>query len=214
MQTEQTLTDQFLVVRVDLIQEARTGHQDPVVAGALHEHPPLLEVGRPHPPTASASHQTEGLPPCEHVAGLPVHQHDLLLGRDDLRLGELVEASASLEDERVALDKLPDAASVWDVEDLKPGGMYRHQPVGPSCSVTDISSPAYRAATLQSVEQQVELPVDGLAGPQLGLVVVESVAALLPEADRHHEVHHGAELVQPQVESVRQRGERTVECSY
>ena len=39
--TEQTLTDQFLVVRVDLIQEARA------VAGALHEHPPLLEVGRP-----------------------------------------------------------------------------------------------------------------------------------------------------------------------
>ena len=108
------------VIRVDFIEEPRGWEENPVVAGALYEDSPLLEVSRSHPAAASSSNQTEGLPPSEHVPGLLVHQHHLLLGGDDLGLGELVESPAGLEYERIALNKLLDAAPGGDVKNLEP----------------------------------------------------------------------------------------------
>jgi hypothetical protein len=55
---------------------------------------------------------------CEHVPSDLVHQDHLLLVRDDLWLGELVEPSASLEEERVPLDKVLDAALVLHMQHL------------------------------------------------------------------------------------------------
>ena len=201
------------VIRVDFIEEPRACQEDSVVAGALYEDSPLLELSRSQPALASPPHQTEGLPPCEHVPGLLVHQHHLLLGGDDLRLGELVESSASLEYEGVALDKLLDAAPGRDLKHLEPGGVDRHQTISPGNTVANITSSTCRLAALQSVKQTVNLPVHPVPGPQLGLVVVQAAPALLPEADGQHEADDGAELVQPQVKSLRQPRQLSVELS-
>ena len=64
------------------------------------------------------------------------------------------------------------------------------------------------SADLQSVEQPVYLPVHAAAlAPDLLLVGVERVPALLAEADGEHEADDGGELVQLQVEPVRQQGQ-------
>ena len=72
-----------------------------------------LRVPRPH--------QLARLLPREHVARDPVHQHHLLLGRDDLRLGELIEPPASTEQEAVPRHKFLDAALAGHMKNLQPG---------------------------------------------------------------------------------------------
>ena len=58
----------------------------------------------------------------------------------------------------------------------------------------------------------MEFPVlDRASAHDLRLVFVQRVAALLPEADGHHEVDDGRELVQLEVEAVGQRGQVAVE---
>jgi hypothetical protein len=55
---------------------------------------------------------------------------------------------------------------------------------------------------LKCIEEPVKLPV--LAHPNLCLKDIQGVSALLSEADGHQEVDDGGELVQKQVEPVRQ----------
>jgi len=55
---------------------------------------------------------------------------------------------------------------------------------------------------LECIEEPVKLPV--LAHPNLRLKDIQGVSALLSEADGHQEVDDGGELVQKQVEPVRQ----------
>ena len=110
------------MISVHLVEEAGVRHQHPVVAGALHEHPPPRQVSWLHPAAAPPRpHQLARLLPREHVARVPVHQHHLLLGRDDLRLGELVEPAASTEQEAVPRHKLLDAALAGHMKNLQPG---------------------------------------------------------------------------------------------
>ena len=110
------------MISVHLVEEAGVPHQHPVVAGALHEHPPPRQVSRLHPAaTPPCPHQLARLLPREHVAGVPVHQHHLLLGRDDLRLGELIEPAASAEQEAVPRHKILDAALSGHMQNLEPG---------------------------------------------------------------------------------------------
>ena len=79
---------------------------------------------------------------------------------DVLGLRELVEATAGLEDERVAADKLLDAALVRHMEDLEAGRVDRDEPRSAAATA---SGPGGRSegsgATREAVEEVVKLAV-------------------------------------------------------
>mmetsp|Transcript_67608 Transcript_67608/g.140929 ORF Transcript_67608/g.140929 Transcript_67608/m.140929 type:complete len:529 (-) Transcript_67608:113-1699(-) len=185
------------MVLVDLVEEACALYEHAVVAGGLHEHAELVQRGRKDLTGASSADHVARILPCEHVAGDLVDQHHLLLGRDVLRLRELIEAATSLEQQRVLLHELLDGASSVHRQDLEARRVDRNQ-TRSSPAGSESGGPAREA-----VEQTVELAVDSTA-LHLFLEGLELLRPPLVVADGQHEVDDGRELVHDQVEAAGQ----------